>query len=107
MSEAPIVSFKKRNNVGAAKQRSGITSTKSNDDDDDVAIIVGKSKMKADTSNEREDAKSFVSTVFESTREIVPQSYAGDANNALRTETETVKATGNVIGPSKAPEFIR
>ena len=74
--------------------------------------VVSRSQMKNRSEDEDGTAsmrplKSQVRAVFESTRDVVPQSYAGDANNALRTETERVKETTSVVGPSKAPAFIR
>lgn len=106
---APLVTFKKRSNIGAAKQRSGLTSIKSrkdgDDESDDTSVAITKTLI--NKSNDVVEVNSRISAIFESTRETVPQSYAGDANNALRQEIETVKSTGGIVGPVKAPEFIR
>ena len=117
-SAAAPVSFKKRKNIGAARQRSGITSTTriSGDgrgesaEDDEGGIIRVMGKKETDSSSKDStlvEINSLVSDTFESSREIMPQSYAGDANNASRTETEKVREGGGIVGPQKAPEFVR
>jgi hypothetical protein len=102
-----VVAFKKRRGI-SAQQRRGIS--KVEEDDDEEATILSNDKEKRKHDHERgviDVRTSHMTTVFESTRDVVPQSYAGDANNALRIETERVKETGSVVGPSKAPAFIR
>ena len=110
------VGFKKRKNIGAAKQRTGITSTKAkqeigehaeagidnNEDDTKTNFVTSSSSSSSGPSGE-----SNVATTFESSGSALPQTYAGDANNALRHETESNKSGGGIIGPQKAPEFVR
>ena len=114
------IGFKKRKNIGAAKQRTGITSTKSaqgvgdhaeeydGEDAKESNLIDVKASSSSSSTNgqTRETEGSMIATTFESSRNAMPQSYAGDANNASRQEIEVNKG-GGVIGPQKAPEFVR
>ena len=114
VSEAPmLIGFKKRRGA-SAQQRKGISKDDDDDSDDDASgtSLIPKSQMKRHIGDEdgaasMQPSQSRVRAIFESTRDVVPQSYAGDANNSHRIETERVKETTSVIGPSKAPAFIR
>ena len=126
MTQVPMASvgFKKRKNIGAVKQRTGITSTKSAQEvgehaEAGFAISDGDVKesnlidAKASSSSSSPhallngDGESKIAATFESSGNAMPQSYAGDANNALRQETEANKSNGGIVGPQKAPEFVR
>ena len=117
------VGFKKRKNIGAAKQRTGITSTKAAQevgehaevDDGKAAKESNLTDIKASSSSSSSaitnpmngTEESRIATTFESSGNAMPHSYAGDANNDSRQLTEVNKPGGGVIGPQKAPEFVR
>lgn len=124
---APVVQFKKRSANRAAVRVKKDTGSDEEEQDDTVVNrptkIAAKSKTENDDTEEVKLAK--VTTVYESAREVVPHSYAGDAFAIAEVDTahdrdamavlartkdsskiSASKAAGT-IGPVRAPTFLR
>lgn len=124
------VQFKKRNvNKSAVRVKKAAGSDEEEEEDDTVVNKPTANKSSSTSkpdSNDGDEVKfAKVTTVYESTREIVPQSYAGDATATVQVDTShdrdarailekkkdisklaSNKATGT-LGPMRAPTFLR
>ena len=112
------VQFKKRSAVNRK-------SRKAEDGDDDEAddtviirpnigeqsssIVTSSSMKKSDVDRDTEAAGTIVTTVFESSQEVVPQRNAGDATATCDIDGNTKPAStvSNKYAPVKAPTFVR
>jgi RING finger protein 113A len=124
---APAVQFKKRSASRAALRAKKDSGSDEEKDDTVVNRPVKSTAAKAkSTGDESEDIRlAKVTTVYESAREVVPQSYAGDAFATVQVDTAhdrdamavlsrtkdqnqiaASKASGT-IGPVRAPTFLR
>ena len=86
----PVVTFRKRSQSNKANL---IKKSEEGDDGlDEETTISRRGEKEKKKGQEEENAVSIRSElVYESTREIVPQTYAGDANNSEKMQTEIAK----------------
>jgi hypothetical protein len=83
--------FKKRPRVGQ-NLRIQKENTDSDDDDNNSSLLDKKQHKRDNRTEDSVDShniSSYVTTVFESSREIVPQFYAGGATDTLEIDTST------------------
>ncbi len=124
----PIVQFKKRGGGGGGNKSMRVKKADSDEEDATVVIkpVINNSAMVNTASSSSSTPAVSVTTVYESKREIVPQSYAGDATATIQVDTsyerdavalhEKHKDDGrklmsltksNTFGPARAPTFLR
>jgi RING finger protein 113A len=121
-----VVQFKKRAISRPVAAR--VKNNASDDEDDTTTVAKPTTNKRGSSSSSAEDNEvkfAKVTTVYESTREVVPQSYAGDAVATVQIDTAedrdaraalerkkdmpsltSIKASGTV-GPMRAPSFLR
>ncbi len=128
---APVVQFKKR----GGGNRSALRTKKNDSDEEDNTVVIKPTIPALQASNLNSSSSSAatnselsqVTTVYESKREIVPQSYAGDATATVQIDTSfdrdsraikeknkdsstgflSTQAKSGTFGPARAPSFLR
>lgn len=107
-SSAPVVQFRamKRGNRPQGMRK------RDDDEEDAPAVLCQPAGQQPAPSTampgKRDETASKGTTVYQSTREVMPARYAGDeATATLETDTTKRSTSTSTYGPQKAPSFLR